>query len=389
MPSPVQGSLPGFDLFTLNVVTAVILLLAGVAMWLVHTLNTGCHGLRRCVVACLSLFAGFALIPLRLIVPGKLPILLSNFALFAGALLLVDGIRAFRELYRPLRAYAAVSVAYVVIFCWFLFVHDDPKIRGVVDAFFMGPLGLFAAEAMAWNVPPRDRSVYWSTAAGFAVHGISICARGFVVLFGPTFVLYQPTAIDFVNIVTINLATLGCAFGLAMATNLRLQRKTEKLALYDSLTNLPNRRLFEDRLEEAERKAFATGSRIALIYCDLDDFKGINDTLGHEGGDQALRVVAKRLRQLVNEEVCLARIGGDEFLVLLENAPSRDHVLAMIERLRKGVEGNIEFQGRTATLRISCGLAIFPEDVGSASDLIRLADAGMYMMKQHGRYSPA
>ena len=78
-------------------------------------------------------------------------------------------------------------------------------------------------------------------------------------------------------------------------------------------------------------------------------------------------------------------MGGDEFLVLLEAAPPREDVLALIERLTAAVEGDIAFEGRTARLRISCGLASFPEDVGSATDLIRPADAAMYVMKQHGR----
>ena len=173
-----------------------------------------------------------------------------------------------------------------------------------------------------------------------------------------------------------------------MATNLQLQRRTEKLALYDTLTNLPNRRFFEERLEQAERRAFATGARIALIYCDLDDFKGINDALGHEGGDQALRIVAEKLRGFAAADICLARIGGDEFVLLIENAPVREFVGAMIEQLRRGVEGEIQFGDNRARMRISCGLAIYPEDVDSASDLIRLADAGMYMMKQRGRFAP-
>ncbi len=380
--------MPGLDLYTLNVITAFSMLIAGTALYVVHRLNTGSHGIRRCVAACWLFFAGFGTFPLRLVIPGKTLIVVSNFVLFAATLSLLDGIRAFRELRRQVRAYILYSVLFAALFCWFVFVHDDGNARIAIDSLFMGTLGLMAAAAMAARVPQRDRGVYWSTAAGFALNAVALYVRGFDALLSPTFALYEPRVIDFVNIATLNLAAIGCAFGLAMATNLRLQRKTEQLALCDSLTNLPNRRMFEERLEIAERKAFATGERIALIYCDLDDFKGINDTLGHEGGDQALRIVAERLRGLVSEDVCLARIGGDEFLVLMENAPVRASVMALVDRLRDGVEGEISVDGRTATLRISCGVAIFPEDVGSASDLLRLADAGMYMMKQHGRFSP-
>jgi diguanylate cyclase (GGDEF)-like protein len=379
---------PGFDLFTLNVVTTANVFLAGVALLVVSRLNTTCHGLKRCVIACALLVAGFAFFPLRLAMPGNLMVILTNFPLFAGGMFLLDGVRAFRGLARPTRAYIAVSGAYVTLFCWFLFVHDSVDVRVAVGGLFMGAVALWTAVAMGSEVPPPDRRVYWATAAGFAVHGVSLLTRGVAPLFTSSVGFYRTTPVDFINIATLNIAALGCAFGMSMATSLQLQRRTEKLALYDSLTNLPNRRYFEERLEQAERQAFETGQRIALIYCDLDDFKGINDTLGHEGGDQALRTVADQLRGLANNDVFLARIGGDEFALLIERAPARESIEEMIDELRQGVEGEVRFGDNRARLRISCGLAIYPEDVGSTSDLIRLADAGMYMMKQRGRFKP-
>jgi diguanylate cyclase (GGDEF)-like protein len=239
---------------------------------------------------------------------------------------------------------------------------------------------------MGKGVPRTDRPVYWTTAAGFMLHGLSIFARAVVTVRGPVPLFMQVQPIDVINLITLNISTLGCAFSFAMATNLQLQRQTEKLARYDALTALPNRRFFEERLEEAERRAFERNDRIGLIYCDLDDFKDINDTLGHEGGDQALRMVADRLRAVAGEDACLARIGGDEFVLLVETAPSRESLSSLMDRLCNAVAGEVRYGGHVAQLRISCGLAIFPEDVGSASDLIRLADAGMYIMKQRGRH---
>ena len=314
-----------------------------------------------------------------------MPILLGNILLFCGAGLFLDGIRAFRELPRLLRFYFAATLVYATAQVWFLTVGGHQNVRTAIRSGLLGTVIVMAAVAMASRVPPRDRGVYWGTAGVFAFCAATIYARGLAALWGPASVVLQPRPMDLLNLMALDLSALGCAFGLAMAANLRLQRRTEQLALFDALTNLPNRRLFEERLEEAERRAFATGQRIGLIYCDLDDFKDINDTLGHEGGDKALRIVADRMREIIGDHDCLARVGGDEFLVLLEDAPPREDILALIQRLRTAVEGDVGFEGRTAQLRISCGLAIFPEDVGSATDLIRLADAAMYVIKQHGR----
>lgn len=378
----------GIDFYTLNIVTIANVLLAAVALFLVSLLNTGSQGLKRCMLACVLMVTAFALYPIRMRLPGNTMILLTNLPIFAAAMLLLDGIRAFRGFNRPLRIYGVLTVTYLAFFCWYLFINDDIAARVLIDGLAVGGVALLVAFAMGANVAHADRPVYWATAAGFAVHGIALMARGVAALWGPAPVFYHPTAIDVLTVATLNLSVLGCAFGLAMATNLQLQRRTEKLALYDTLTNLPNRRFFEERLEQADRRAMESGERIALIYCDLDDFKGINDSLGHEGGDYALRTVAERLRSIVSADVCLARMGGDEFVALVENAPSRESMYAMMQRMLDAMDGQIRIGGKGVQVRISCGMAIFPEDVGSTSDLLRLADAGMYSMKQRGRYSP-
>jgi diguanylate cyclase (GGDEF)-like protein len=379
---------PTLDLYTLIAVSAVNLTLAGAAMLLVAALNTGSQGILRCAVACGLFVSAFAFLPLRLATPGSLGILLTNIPLFAGGLFLVDGITAFRERKRPVWLYLTLAAIYLPAFNWFLFVVDDYTARVVVHSVFLGAVALLAAWAMGSEVPEQDRAVYWSTAAGFALYGLVTLARGYAAVVHPV-AFMQLSPVDMAGFVSLNLATLGCAFGLSMATSLKLQRRTERLALYDPLTNLPNRRFFEEKLEQAARSSRTTGRAIGLIYCDLDNFKSINDTFGHEAGDRALRIVARRLREMVREDICLARIGGDEFVLLIENMLSREVVHAIIRRLRRGVAGEIELAGKLIRLDISCGMAVYPEDVGNVSDLLRLADAGMYMMKQHGREIPA
>ena len=116
----------------------------------------------------------------------------------------------------------------------------------------------------------------------------------------------------------------------------------------------------------------------------------MNDTFGHEAGDNVLRVIADRLRQTAPAAACLARVGGDEFLMLLEKPPARDELVALVASLRDSVEQPVEVSGptrKTVTPKISCGMAAYPADVRSMSDLFRQADAAMYATKQRGRAS--
>ena len=379
---------PNLDFFTLNVAVVANLLLSAAVLLLVSQLETGSRGIRRSGVSCLALSAAFGLNALRTVIAGKALLLLINFSVFGSSLLLLDGIMAFRGRKRPSALFLVLSASFTALFCWFFFAQDDFNARVAVDSFFIGLIAWIAASTMATNVPRSDRIAYWTTAGGMALHGTAVLARGVLALVHPAPPTSPPGAIDLIAGASLSVAALACAFGFAMAANLDLQRRTARLALYDPLTNLPNRRLFEERLEQADRRAAQGGQRLALIYCDLDDFKDVNDSLGHSGGDEALKLVATRLRSVLSADVCLARIGGDEFVVLVENAPARDSMKALMNRLLHGVDGDAKINGKTVQLRISCGLAMFPEDVQNASDLIRLADAGMYSMKQRGRFSP-
>ncbi len=374
------------DLYTLDVVTIANLLATSAVMFLIWTLNKRVSGIRRCAISSLLLCAGFAAIPLRVYIPGKAVILFPNLIIFAGALLLLDGIRTFRGFRRETGWFVMLSAAFTACFCYWLFVDDKMNIRVAVGSLFWAAGAFWCAWSMAVEVPREDRKVYWSTALIFAVEGAGLLVRSVSGASSqPDNLGFLHVHLETINFFTLNLATVGSAFGMSMATILKLQREAERLALYDVLTNLPNRRMFEERLEEAERRVSGSARNIALIYCDIDDFKAINDTVGHEGGDKALQVVSEHLRGAVHDGISLARVGGDEFVMLIEDAPSRHEINALVRTLTSTVERRIEFEGRSVALKISCGVAMYPDDVGSVSDLMRLADAGMYMMKQHGR----
>jgi diguanylate cyclase (GGDEF)-like protein len=155
-----------------------------------------------------------------------------------------------------------------------------------------------------------------------------------------------------------------------------------RLAMFDALTALPNRTLVEDRLERAiaaQRRNPQTVS--ALLFADLDDFKRINDEHGHRAGDAVLQGVAARATAAVRDVDSVGRWGGDELIVLLENA-ERDKIPELIERVRRAIEAPIDYAGLRLQVGVSIGVAIVPDDGDGVQDLIRRADRRMYEDKQ-------
>jgi diguanylate cyclase (GGDEF)-like protein len=167
----------------------------------------------------------------------------------------------------------------------------------------------------------------------------------------------------------------------------RNARRLEFLAHHDNLTQLPNRSMLQDRVRRATSIARRHGRRLALLFIDLDHFKGVNDTLGHSVGDQLLQVVALRLQGCVREEDLLARLGGDEFCVLLENIDSQADAGAVAQKLLDALSEPYRVSGQDLNIAASIGIACLPEDGADMESLLKNADIAMYRAKAGGRNS--
>lgn len=154
---------------------------------------------------------------------------------------------------------------------------------------------------------------------------------------------------------------------------------------HDGLTGLANRNLMWDRLEQAIHVAQRNKALVATILVDLDNFKSINDTLGHEAGDEVLRVISRKMQASVRESDTVARLGGDEFVLVLANQPSLRYTLRMIDRLRSDIAMAVTIEGKEIAVESSMGVSIFPHDGKNAAELMRAADAAMYHAKAAGR----
>ena len=157
------------------------------------------------------------------------------------------------------------------------------------------------------------------------------------------------------------------------------------LAYYDQLTGLPNRNLLFDRLQWAIRDARRHQERLAVLYVDLDHFKQINDTMGHLAGDQLLQDIALRMTGCLRDSDTLARMGGDEFTVLMQHLIDGQAALAVAARLLDVISQPIEILGLSQTLSASIGICLFPDDGETAEILMKHADIAMYRSKSNGR----
>jgi diguanylate cyclase (GGDEF)-like protein len=159
------------------------------------------------------------------------------------------------------------------------------------------------------------------------------------------------------------------------------------LALHDELTGLPNRRLFQDRLGGALERARRTGSHAALLLVDLDQFKHVNDSLGHHAGDQVLKRVGKVFSERVRRSDTVARTGGDEFSVILDDPTSREDAERVGNSLIELLNQPFELGDQTVQIGASVGLAVFPDDALDAEGLCIAADLRMYDFKHRsGRH---
>ena len=162
------------------------------------------------------------------------------------------------------------------------------------------------------------------------------------------------------------------------------RERARHLATHDQLTGLANRSLFQDRLSQAMSAARRGRHKLAVMFLDLDGFKGINDSLGHAVGDGLLRAIARRLGTCLRETDTAARFGGDEFAVLLTNLSNELDAATVAKKLLESLGEPIEFRRQATTIHTSIGIATFPRDAVGPEELIKKSDTAMYHAKERG-----
>jgi diguanylate cyclase (GGDEF)-like protein len=166
---------------------------------------------------------------------------------------------------------------------------------------------------------------------------------------------------------------------------LKLSETLKNLAFYDSLTGLPNRNLFHDRLALAMATARRTRHGFAVLSVDIDRFKRVNDSFGHDAGDELLRQIAARMQACLRKTDTVARMGGDEFVAILEQVLDPELAAKMADKLLAGCCGDYELRGNRLRVTMSVGLSLYPRDGQEADILLKRADLAMYRAKATGK----
>jgi len=187
-------------------------------------------------------------------------------------------------------------------------------------------------------------------------------------------------------------AVMGTAFD--VTERKRAEAQITSLAYQDTLTGLPNRLLFADRLTLAVAQAHRRGRRLGVLFLDVDRFKVINDSLGHSVGDRLLKALARRLASTVRDEDTVARLGGDEFILLLPDASTAEDVVNVAEKILESVRRPVRIDESELFVTASIGISLYPDDGTDPEALVKNADTAMYRAKEQGRdkisvYAPA
>jgi len=286
----------------------------------------------------------------------------------------------------------------------------------VYAAFYMNEFmaGLYGTQspgltlAMYDGTDTQDASLLYrsddSTATGKLPHQAAVSASEYMVVAGHNWTLSLSTQDAFEGRYGRGMETVTAGAGVVLSLLLALlawlmlngrdramrfaQTMTEELrhmAQHDPLTDLPNRALFNDRLQQELARAKRQSGRFAMVFLDVDYFKPINDNYGHDGGDQVLQQVARRLQKCVRAADTVGRIGGDEFVVLMAELSDSDSILALAEKLREALHTSFVVDGHELSISCSIGVAVYPEDGADAITLTKRADDAMYRAKEAGR----
>jgi diguanylate cyclase (GGDEF)-like protein len=368
--------------------TVISVFIASLATLFASRINSSVPGMRLFAFGLLSLCAGSAMALTATVSPDRAMVIAATVFRIWGMICVLQGVRKFRgfPVFRG-SSIAAIMSAFLVLFL--AFGAGNFAIRVAAVSFGLAVGTADAARCMIWRVAPRHRLLYWPTGFAFAFASAYLMARALAALSG----WYGPIpsspgeTIEMATGICANITFVGCAFGMLLAANMRLKEEAETLAQFDALTNLPNRRLLFDRLLAAEHRAIMSGRKLGVIYLDLDGFKLINDTLGHDAGDNFLRDVSAGMQRTLGPRDCLARVGGDEFVVLVEDLADRRDLANLAERLNSAVKSEPVSEMFSEPMCASCGVAVFPDDGESAHEVMREADMAMYHAKRQRRVS--
>lgn len=309
---------------------------------------------------------------------------LSTTTSLAANMLVLEGALRFRG--HASRRRGQVFLALVPLFIVATWATRlDPVAQSILHDSVTMAFQLLAGAVLLWRTDSRGelQANLLAASAGILI-GLTICWRLVLTLSGNELAVTGESspASQWYLFAGANFH-VAWIFGLSVACYFRSRQQEMLLAREDSLTALPNRRWIDERFSQTLKEAQRSGDRFALIMLDINDFKQVNDRLGHSAGDSVLTELARRLKKSVREADFAGRLGGDEFIILARQIDTDELLTQMLDRMRQRLDGNMTLNGHQLDISVSIGAAVFPADGESLDALLGAADASMYRDKKH------
>jgi len=374
------------DSRTLIVVALMLSTMLGVALFLTWRVNRSIVALRHWAVANLLMAVGFLLIALRGPQPSTLELLASNAAIAGGSLWIWLGVRSFFSQPAPVETAGVLFGVKMAALLIFIEIVPDTAARVAIATLFLAVVSVLCAidllRAANWTsaVPAGGLGYILLGHAGFNV------ARAILTLHGGHLPhLLSPSTVQTLGFAESLLIILALGVGFIIMTTERLQAELRRAATYDALTGVFNRRAFLDVAEREFARFQRRGAPFSLLLLDIDHFKRINDTFGHQAGDEMLRSFSALALGALRQGDLFGRYGGEEFCALLPDTPC-EGARIVAERLRESLsELVIEHEGNLIATTVSIGVAESRPGAESFDAIVSEADMALYHAKAGGR----
>lgn len=379
--------MPGLDFFTISTVVAALAVINTVALFMVWRINPTVPGLGIWSLSqCLHVSAWIlSIIVIQGVLRGPIYTLMNNSLNLASMILLFEGAMRFRGFGQP-QTRRWLILAGIAMAVGISILNKEAIIRRYVwhDGICIIML-IAAAITMMWRAAPHERIVHGMAAGFFLLMAGAAGWRWSVAVMLPEGQGFPYRTLNASVFTLVALCGLGWVYGLMLSVNMRVRQQVLAVSQIDPLTGLANRRQLEAVLTRTLARQRRGAGDFGLAFFDLDRFKSINDRHGHAGGDAVLVAVADRLRDFRRDSDDVARIGGDEFVVLFTNLGDGHDLDRACARLRQAVEGPIVLGDDVEDIRISLGAALSPRDGQDIDTLLHHADQAMYQDKRQRR----
>jgi diguanylate cyclase (GGDEF)-like protein len=373
------------DIRTLTFNLLLFALVFAVGMFFVQRSQPGVRGLRWWAAANAVGGIGFMLLSLRGLIPDFLSILVANCLLLVALHCFHEGITRFRGRPNPMPWFGPLLVIILALIL-FRYTYIEPNIatRIVAVTLLTSIPAAMATHVLIRDVPHPLRSSHWFTAAAFIQFIVASLVRAAHALASPPADLMTAGPVHAFSFLSIFFLLVVATFGSVWMTTVYLASELERQARTDPLTGAMNRLALAEQMAREISRARRSDRPLSVVIFDLDHFKQLNDRLGHQAGDAALKAVSELTLNELRASDILSRYGGEEFVALL---PDTDKARGMetAERLRRRIEARGIDSAEGRVLTASYGVATFPADGTDFDTLIAHADAALYAAKQAGR----